>query len=455
MKKLILSLAVLTIGVSGFSQNYTDIKNLVILKKLPEAKAAFEKALAEDKKDKFKGKAETYALKAIIYSQLAADNPKSPESVALTNEANAALEKYKEMDPGFKLLLNNQDIYYNAPILIYGNYFNQGLDAYNKKNYQESFDDFKKVVSYSDFLIANKMTDMVLDTNAVLLAGASAQSLKQDDVAAKYFEKLANAKVGGKENEFLYHFLAANSMKSLDFDGFNKYIKLGREVFPGDKNFDYDDVDYILQVTDPELKSKLIAKKSELDPLNVKLQETIATDIFDKLNSKEEGATLPENADELEKQMVAAFLKSAQANPKNGFPYSNLANHFINKNTKVAKEQEAFREKVRAANAAKKPAKPGVKVAEDPEITKEREALKVKYNESLDQALEYFEKAVNVYSKLETPTTQEKQQWRNAVSYLIDLNAEKKNASKLKPADYNKYEKEENKWKKVYDTLSY
>ena len=455
MKKLILSFAVLSIGMSAFSQNYTDIKNYLILQKYPEAKAAFDKALAEDKKDKFKGKAETYALKAIIYSQLAAKDPKSEESIALTNEASAALDKYKEMEPSLKLILNKEDVYYNAPIIIYGNYFNQGLESYNKKKYQESFGDFKKVVSYSDFLITNKMTDMALDTNAILLAGASAQSLKQDEEAAKYFDKLANAKVGGKENEFLYHFLAANSMKSLDFDGFNKYMKLGREVFPGDKNFDYDDVDYILQVTDPELKTKLIAKKSELDPLNVKLQETIATDIFDKLNSKEEGATLPENAVELEKQMVAAFLKSAEANPKNGFPYSNLANHFINKNTRIAKEQEAFREKIRAANAAKKPAKPGVKVAEDPAITKEREDLKVRYNEALDQATLYFEKAAGVYSTLEAPSTQEKQQWRNAVSYLIDLYAEKKNASKLKPADYSKYEKEENKWKKVYDTLSY
>jgi hypothetical protein len=113
-----------------------------------------------------------------------------------------------------------------------------------------------------------------------------------------------------------------------------------------------------------------------------------------------------------------------------------------------------LRTAIREKNKAKAPAaKPGAKpaaVKTDPEDAAKRDELTKRYDEAADKAREYYEKAVAIYSKVATPSLIEKQQYRNAVSYLIDLTTEKKNNSKGTPAMYDKWEKEEKKWSDLY-----
>lgn len=368
------------------------------------------------------------------------------------------------MEPSLKLLSDTTSVYRNTPAILYGGYFNSGYAKYIAKDWEGATKDFETVVTISDFLIENKLIDMKLDTNGLLLAGASAQGFKKDDVAAKYYSRLAEAKVGGKENEFFYQFLAGHHIQQGDIAGFNKYLNLARQAFPDSKNFDYDDVDYIIQIEDETVKNSLIEKKLAADPNNYKLQAVIGETIFDKLNGKDTANARPANYDELEQKMISAFVKASELKAGNGFPLSNLGNHFMNKSIAVSKEQEEFRNYMRDKRQAATPApaakpKPGTKPvaakapADDPADVAKREELKKRYFDAITTAGVYFQKAVDIYSKIPSPTNIEKQQYRNAVSYLIDINRELKDNSKGKLAEYDKFEKEEKKWTAEYSKL--
>src|SRR5262245_27665330 len=94
----------------------------------------------------------------------------NPEADKLLGEAEAAWNKYKEMDPSLAFLTDLA--YQNAPINIYSGYFNSGYADYQAKKWEQGYEKFKKVVDLSDMLIAKKIINInVADTNSILLAG--------------------------------------------------------------------------------------------------------------------------------------------------------------------------------------------------------------------------------------------------------------------------------------------
>ena len=85
----------------------------------------------------------------------------TPAGDQLVMDADAAFNKYREMDPSMALLTD--PIYQNAPINIYSALFSSGYKDYEAKNWQAGFQKFKKVVEYSDLLISKKdHTNMLL-----------------------------------------------------------------------------------------------------------------------------------------------------------------------------------------------------------------------------------------------------------------------------------------------------
>jgi hypothetical protein len=458
MKKIILSLvAIASAGSIAFAQNYDDIKNMLYLRQYKKAKESLDKSWSNAK---FVSKPEAYIIKANVLAGLSADSGvATSDAIALRAQSREALNKYREMDPKMALVTEPGSIYTSAPITIYSGYFNEGINNYRQKNWPVAFENFKSAVEMSDLLREYKLVEMKLDTNGILLAGASAQSMKNDDEAEKYFVKLAEAKVGGEENEFLYQFLTSRALAKGDMVNFNKYLALGKELYPTSKYFQYDEIDYILAIENHDQRNKLIENKLAENPNDFKLQSAYGEILFDELNPKEsDSAVLPSNYDELEGKMVTAFTKATEIKPESGLAMSNLANHFMNKSNRIAKRLDSVRTAIRQKNAANKPAttKPGTKAPPlkvDPADAALRDELSKIYDESSDKARMYYEKAVSIYSKLTAPSLIEKQQYRNGVGYLIDLAAEKKNKSKGNPAEYDKWEKEEKKWSDMYHKM--
>lgn len=456
MKKVILSIVTIACTATmAIAQNYDEVKNMLYLRSYKKAKEALDKNWTNAK---FVSKPEAYILKANVLAGLSTDSSMASESGSLRGLAMEALKKYRELDPKMTLVVEPGSPYTNGPITMYGGYFNDGISHYKVKEWPAAFESFKSAVELSDLLREFKLADIKLDTNGILLAGASAQSMKNEDVAEQYFIRLADAKVGGTENEFLYQFLASRSLTKGDMNSFNKYLALGKELYPQSKYFQYDELDYILAIDNETEKMKLLDEKIAANPGDFKLQSAYGEMLFDRLNPKDTSTTLPENYAEVESKMIASFSKATELKPESGLAMSNLGNHFINKSNKLGRRLDSIRAAIRVKNTAVKaaPAKPGAKPAPgktSPEDAALRDEITKQYDEAGDKAREYYEKAVAIYSKLSTPTSLEKQQYRNAVSYLIDLSSEKKNNSKATPALYDKWEKEEKKWSDMYHKM--
>jgi len=229
MRKLLLIFICGLFGSGLLAQDLENIRNEWVIGQVKKAKEDIDKAMNNAK---FSAKTESWILKSSIYAGLAAEKDMAAQSEALMKEAVNAFNTYKQKDPEFKLLKAENSFYVNTPGALYGNYFNNGLAAYNKKDWVGSYNNFKEAVTLSDFLIASKMIPVPIDTTAILLAGATAQNAEMMDDAAKYYGRLADAKIGGTDNEFIYPFLVDYYSKKGDNINKSKYLATGRELYP-------------------------------------------------------------------------------------------------------------------------------------------------------------------------------------------------------------------------------
>jgi len=450
MKRTLLFLTISLLTISSFAQSIESIKNMVAINQYKKAKEDFDKAMSNTK---FSAKAEAYILKTTIYAALSMDEAvkNTAEGERLTAEADAAFKKYKEMDPQMPLV--SDLIYQNGPINLYSSYYSSGYNDYQKKSWAASYEKLKKAVEMSDFLISKKLINATLDTNVLILAGITAESSNNKEDAVIYYGRLADARVTGDGFESVYRFLVSYYFGKKNLVSFEKYKALGAELYPKSEFFKFDKIDFAIGLEETfDAKVRAVEEMLATDPNNTKANEILGELIYDTLNSSHEGAVLPANAAELEKKMIAAFTKSAAANPKSENAFLYMGDHFINKAVKANEAREAH------ATDMKNRTKPGTMASKE-DIAK-RDALDKAYGDALESARDPYEKAAAIFAA--KPKTEDKkaemrdkQQYRKVASYLSDVFAYKRiQATKAKAtADIAKYTAEEKKWNDVYDSI--
>ena len=414
MKKITLALMMLMLAFFVKAQSYDEIKQYVLLGQYKKAKEDVDKRMTNAK---FAAKPEAYILKATIYSALAADSATqlTPEAAGLRAESEAAFKKYQEMDP--KMELVKDPVYQNAAVRIYSNLFSVGYKQYDEKKWAEAFETFKKVDGYSAILSEHKLLTSSLDTNVIILAGITAEQSNQKDEAAKYYGKLADAKISGANYESIYRFLVTHHFTKKDMAGFEKYRALGKELYPQSEFFTYDKTDFAVGLeTSFDSKMKSLEEVLAKDPTNYKANLSMGQLIYDTLNSKVEGAVPPANADELEKKMVAAFIAAGEAKGDEALPYLVIGDYFVMLKAEKLKKSDK------------------------------------KYGEYLEAGRVPYEKAAAVFSKKGTASLNgsDKQQYKKAAGFLEDIYNYKKEQAKGKPADIAKYTAEAKKWGDLY-----
>lgn len=444
MKRIFLFLTVcLFAGLSASAQNYEKIKNLLLLNKYDDAKTEVDKNMANAK---FIAKPEAYILKATIYAGLGMSDAKknTPEAETLMKEADQAFAKFKEMDP--KMELTSDVVYQNSAVNLYSYYYTAGYADYNKKIWESGLVKLKKAVEFSDFLISRKLLTSALDTNVLILAGITAENAGNEDDALFFYKRLADAKVNIDGFESVYRYLVNHSFTKKDMASFEKYKAMGKEMYPKSEYFNYDKIDFAVGLSD-NFNDKLAALNDVLntDPDNQKANQVLGEIIYDTLNPRDEAAVLPANAAELEKKMIDAFTKSAKAKPGYEIPYIYIADHFINKASKVADRREAHAKDMKART------KPGSMASKD-DVAK-RDALDKEYSEALDLAREPYLKAAEILAAKDHLEVRDKQQYKKAASYLSDIFANKRQMSRKNPAEAAKWAAEEKKWMDVYDSI--
>jgi hypothetical protein len=444
MKKTFLTLlAVGFISSALFAQTIESIKTMLTLSQYTKAKEDLDKAMGNAK---INSKAEAYILKASIYAALSMEetNKNKPAGDLLASDAYTAFNKYKEMDKSMALV--SDPVYQNAAVNIYSNYYSSGYNEYSLKNYKGGFEKLQKAAEFSDFLIAQKILSFPLDTNVNILAGITAEQSGNKPEAAKYYSRLADAKIPGADFESIYRFLVGHYFTSKNYELFEKYKAIGAELYPKSEYYKYDKIDFAVGLeTELDKKIKAVEEVLAKDPDNYKANQVLGEIIYDTLNSTHEGAVLPANAVDLEKIMVGAFQKAAAAKPNVELSYIYIGDHFINKASKVGDQRTAHTKAMQART------KPGTKAsAED---TKKRDDLDKLYGETLEGAREPYEKAADIFAAKPSLDNKDKQQYKKVVSYLSEIYAFKKVMAKAKPAEAAKFAADEKKWNDRYDSI--
>lgn len=450
MKRFLLSLSLAGLVSSAAMAQFDEVKTALAIQQYKKANEMLGPLLA---KPKNAVKPEGQILQATVLSYLMNDSANSGQFAQMRSQSIAAYKKYLEMDPKKELI--SDPIYANAPISYYSSFFNEGIKGYNKKAWQEASESFKNTVEWGDFIIANKLANMVFDTSANLLAGAAYQNLKTDESdaeAVKYFTKLTDRKIGGEDNEFIYQFLMGYYFRKEDMPNFEKFKQLGMELYPKSEYFTYTEIDFIMSMEDEEAKAKKIEAKIAKEPNNIELAESYGFILFDKLNAEDKPA--PANYDELEQKMITFLSKAGEAKPTDGKPFYYLGNHYVNKGVKINQDINAVTDQIKKANAAAKPDKTGKLPPPPKELTDKREALKKAYDSEVDKGLPFLLKSADAYSKATDLKGMDMQNYKRLVDQLILIYGDKKIASKV-PADKAKYEAEEKKWNAVYTKISH
>ena len=443
MKRILFLLLVCFAASMAVAQSYDAIKTMLTLGQYQKAREELDKNMGNAK---FTSKAEAYMLKTGIYSALSMDNTNknTPAGEQLAGDAEAAFKKYKEMDPAMALV--GDPVYQNGPINLYSVFYSMGYMDYTKKSWQTGFDKLKKAVELSDLLFAKKIITATIDTNVLVLAGITAAESKNNDAAALYYGRLAEAKIGGAEFESIYRFLVNYHFGKKNITAFEKYKALGQELYPKSDYFTYDKVDFAVGLVESfDDKVKAVEEVLAADPTNYKANQVLGEIIYDTLNPTKEGVPLPHNAAELEPKMVSAFLKAAAAKPGVETPYLFLGDHFISKAVKVNEARSAHAADMKTRT---KPGQPNSK-----EDVAKRDLLDKQYGEALEAARDPYEKAAAVFATRTSMPLRDKQQYKKAANYLADIYSFKKIQAKGKPADQAKYAAEEKKWNDTYDTI--
>lgn len=444
MKRTISFLVVFLFALFVKAQNYKDISAEVLTQQYKKAKTDLDKRMTNEK---FAAKPEAYILKTAIYANLAMDSASGVGTPAqLLSEAEAAFAKYKEMDgPDYKLI--DELEYKEGAVGLYRVLYAKAIDDLQDKKWEQSYQYFKRLIDVSDLLRDKKIITAPIDTTVVLYAGYTAQNSSHRDDAAKYYAKFADAGVGGADNDFVYRFLVMYNFEDHHMDAFEKYKKMGKELYPNNEFFGYDKVDFAAGLAEGFTeKIKALEEVLKTDPNNYKALVSIAQFISDTLHPGE-GGVPPANADELEAKMINSLSKAATLPESDETVYLVWGDHFIDKSDKLNDERAKFGEEMRART------KPGAQPSKAD--LQKRDELDAKYAEAFYKAAEPYEKAAAILAAKGDLTARDKQQYRKVAGYLGDIyNLKKARATQAKAtADVAKYTAEAKKWNDLYDTL--
>ncbi len=416
MKKLLL-LAVLA-GFTGFAmaQDLDEIRNMTYLNQTAKAKEAIDKFLASEKNAK---KPEGWFWKAYITNQLSKDSTKSvDESSALKTEAFELFKKYRQMDPKATLLAEDN----NSP--FYDLYSGFGSDlaikAYNAKNYNASFENFKKALEVQQFSVSNDLVYNTgykfpaLDTLFTQYAALTAIEAKRPDDAVPFHKKIVDAGLAGENFGDSYNFLADYYKGKKDKANFYDVIAKAKKNYPNNARY-WTALEIELE-TDGVPKPEVFKKYEELvaaNPTSYDVAYNYAAELFNFINSD---ASKNVNLAEYKSKLTQALTKVISIKSTFDANFLMTVSHY---NNSFDLSDEAGKIK-------------GVK----PEDQKKKKALQADALKAINDAIPFGEAGIKGFSELATPTGTEKANYRKLLSMMKNMYEVKKDNVKM--AEYDK-----------------
>lgn len=405
MRKLVFFAFMVASGFTLYAQNLEDVQEKINKRKYGEAREKIDKVLADAKGQK---NANAWYWKAVTYYGLSADSTLADNKEYL-KESFDAMVKYYEMDP--KNLLGTLE--QNLTILqIYDSYYNAGIKAFNNKNFENSFKAFTAAYNTENYIKGKKFeyTNFnfpPVDTSLILNTAAAATKANMTDSAMAYYAILANAKTNIPEHIEIYQLLIDYYGKKNDIANRNKYLALGKELYP---NSDYwYDVD--LQPLEND-KPKLIAKYEELlatNPNSYYLTYNYAVELYNYLYAND---NKPADAAAYQAKLEPAITNAIKA--------------------KAGPEPNLLMVRALSAQVYKLEDDTRLIKGTKPEDVKKRQTMIAQTNALWDKMAPYAQEAFNGYTAKTELKGIDKANLKFISNVLIDYYTMKKDAAKAK-----------------------
>ena len=413
------------------AQDYKKVREAFALAQLPgaagqakleDAKAQLDKVLADPK---LEGKAETYALKTEILGTIAGNQTLKAKYPTADVDALAALKKYLELEP---TEVKIKEDHYAGVNSAYSSLFSSGVKFYNAKSWDSAFAKFKDVVELGDILTARKWTTSTFDTTSYLYAGVTAQNAKKSEEAAKYYGKIAERKIAGKDYEGIYDFLTKYYLNSNNQAEFTRYLSLAKAAYPS--NTMWNDLEFA-NTSDNAPLEDMVKKFNDADAAKT-INEKGYLDYGDYfINNKKIKELDPSKRSEYTEKAFYSFSKAADLDTANGLSSYNAG---IASYTLFEDVSDSAR-KIKGVTAA---------------IKSKRAAADKQGDAAADKSITWLERSYTTLSGKTTRTNTEKNVVGKSADLLYNLYSYKRDRSKvLNPKDYDKYDSKS----KYYDNM--
>lgn len=409
MRKIILTAFLIAAGTTLFAQKVklNDVQEKVEKGKYDEAKEKIDQILTDPKGQ---NDANAWYWKGVVYNELAKDSTRKDKDYRL--EAFNAFKKYQEMDPKNIMLTLQQ----NAGLFqIYEGYYNQGISAFNAKNYEKAFSDFKNALAVKDYIYNKKFeingfTFPAVDTQLVNLAGSAGMLAKKEDEAIPYFVSLADAKLKGNDFKDIYPILVDYYSRKNDAANKAKYLAIGMELYPENPYWLQTQLDAAGddKAKRLDLYKDLVAK----DPKNSALATEYAVELFNFTY----GQNKPADYEKRQEDLNVALKNAIAANPSS--PYANfvMTQHLSNQIYDLQQNYNAIK---------------GTK----PDDVKKKQAINKLIEQKYDELFTYATTAYQEYEKMPELKPVDKANYRSVINQLIDYHTMKKQSDKVKLYD--------------------
>ncbi|MBL7759087.1 MAG: hypothetical protein JNK08_00155 [Sediminibacterium sp.] len=443
---VIFSIVVLNVAIA---QDYKKVQTMVLLGKAEEAKTEVDKLVADPKAQ---NKPETWYWKSKVYASIYKNEALKAKYPDIAKQADEAFKKYIEIDPALaQVKEKGAEGFFD----MYSTSFNTGLNDFKTKTWPSAALDFETATFYSDYIFKNKWANSTaaFDTTSILYAAYANQNAQNMDQAAKYYSRLAEAKVTGESFQDIYKFMADYYTKKKDKASFDRYIALGREVYPKENWEDYE-IEYIDQNFDLSEKAAFYDKGDAAGTLSEN-QYLQFGDVFVNVRLKEADTSIH---DQYTRKGVEAFKKAYGKNSQNALAAYNVAVIYYNFFNEADDRYAANIRALQQLNANKPVIKdPKKKAAEDAkfkvqvdELKKANQLVEKEATDNVDVAIDWLTKSYVILKEKATRTNTEKNVINKTVDFLANLYSYKMN--KVRGKDPKAFDALEAKYKE-FDAL--
>jgi len=306
-----------------------DLKN----GKLDEAKELIDQAAVNEKTA---DKAKTWYIKGEVYLAMA---KKDSNNTIKPDPKLAAFEAYQKclkIDPKFtSMLLTN----YKSLSDLYVDFWKEGANAFNAKDYKGAYESFKNVKMVNDYMYGLGLgMGSKIDTMAILNIGNAAYNMGEKDTAATYYQQLADIKYKGEA--FIYKVLLGQ-YRDKDEAKYMAILDEGKALFPNDKDFANEEISYYNEKGDMDKLVKKLEQQLAQDPNDYSTTLNLAITYDNMANPKNDSGqigALPANHDELFDKAVSYYKKAISLKPDDYAANFNLGLMYYNGAAHLGKE---------------------------------------------------------------------------------------------------------------------